>query len=42
MKTCPVCREEFEDELRFCTFDGATLPAGRKSASGALRSRAAR
>ncbi|HEV8486505.1 MAG TPA: hypothetical protein VGV87_23370 [Blastocatellia bacterium] len=37
MKTCPVCREQFEDELRFCTFDGAPLPGGPKGASGALR-----
>jgi hypothetical protein len=31
MKTCPVCREQFEDELRFCTFDGSPLPGARKS-----------
>ena len=37
MKTCPVCREQFEDELRFCTFDGATLPGGPRRSTGALR-----
>ena len=37
MKTCPVCREQFENELRFCTYDGAPLSATTKSASGALR-----
>ena len=26
MKICPVCREQFEDDLQFCTFDGAPLP----------------
>ncbi|HJQ69462.1 MAG TPA: hypothetical protein VKA70_10835 [Blastocatellia bacterium] len=25
MKICPQCREQFEDELKFCTFDGAVL-----------------
>jgi hypothetical protein len=37
MKTCPVCREQFENELRFCTYDGATLVAATRTASGALR-----
>ena len=37
MKTCPVCREQFDNELRFCTYDGAPLPAGTKSTSGAHR-----
>jgi hypothetical protein len=25
MKICPHCREQFEDELKFCTFDGTVL-----------------
>ena len=25
MKTCPQCREEFEDDKKFCTFDGTVL-----------------
>jgi hypothetical protein len=31
MKVCPVCREQFEDELKFCTFDGAPLPGSAGS-----------
>jgi hypothetical protein len=36
MKTCPVCREPFEDELLFCTFDGTPLP-GNDSGQAGLR-----
>ena len=34
MNTCPVCQEQFEDELRFCTFDGARLRGGASTATG--------
>ncbi|HET8678318.1 MAG TPA: hypothetical protein VFO63_21130 [Blastocatellia bacterium] len=40
MKICPHCREQFEDELKFCTFDGAVLrpQAARQTAvPGAAR-----
>ena len=38
MKICPQCREQFEDELKFCTFDGSVLrpqAASRTTVSGA-------
>lgn len=38
MKVCPHCREQFEDELKFCTFDGSVLrpqAATRTTATGA-------
>lgn len=38
MKICPQCREQFEDELKFCTFDGSLLrsqTANRTTVSGA-------
>ena len=38
MKTCPVCHEQFENELRFCTYDGEPLSGVARGASGALRS----
>ena len=31
MKTCPHCREEFEDDKKFCTFDGTVLRASTPS-----------
>jgi hypothetical protein len=40
MKMCPVCREQFEDELRFCTFDGAPLPGSGLGSPGSSRATA--
>ena len=40
MKICPHCREQFEDELKFCTFDGTVLrpqAASPATAPGAPR-----
>jgi hypothetical protein len=36
MKSCPTCREQFDDEMMFCTFDGTPLqsPGGRTGSRG--------
>jgi hypothetical protein len=33
MKVCPTCREQFEDEMNFCTFDGKALSPVRQRAA---------
>lgn len=30
MKTCPVCRREYADTMKFCPHDGEPLPAGEE------------
>ena len=37
MKQCPTCREEFDDELKFCTYDGSVLrgAGARRTANAA-------
>jgi hypothetical protein len=35
MKTCPQCREEFEDDMKFCTFDGTVLRASTPNRTAA-------
>ncbi|HLG16769.1 MAG TPA: hypothetical protein VJH03_20045 [Blastocatellia bacterium] len=39
MKVCPVCSESFEDELRFCEFDGTKLVRSRDSSGPREQSR---